>query len=309
MPLASQRGVPYCRDFCDAATPLTGMVCNVLGAVVVGAYKCVSCRLRLWWWRRLMAATWFPPGSHRIPFRGLTLSRSGGDCVSGNGPQSSLTPSDLSCQRGTGAAMFRVGARVDGPAGWRRGEEWREERHERCERGEERRQERRYSNRSPADRPAMSYPESDHCADVLERQRRATWRGARNMGVNLCCRFQIGPRPILVAAMRQITDWPHKLGIPEYAERFAENDIDMAVVPDLTDQPLKDLGVSLGHRLKMRRAMRDLGNPLVVAAAPSAPAATEPTRTRGPRRVRRYRSTLTIPWRSKVLHGRETKRG
>jgi SAM domain (Sterile alpha motif) len=53
----------------------------------------------------------------------------------------------------------------------------------------------------------------------------------------------------------------------ESAERFAENDIDMAVLPDLTDQYLKDLGVSLGHRLKMLRAIRDLsGVPLAVPA-------------------------------------------
>jgi hypothetical protein len=51
--------------------------------------------------------------------------------------------------------------------------------------------------------------------------------------------------------MRQIADRLEKLGMVEYAERFAENDIDMAVLPDLTDQHLKDLGTSLGHRLKM----------------------------------------------------------
>jgi class 3 adenylate cyclase len=78
--------------------------------------------------------------------------------------------------------------------------------------------------------------------------------------------------------MQQIADWLKKLGVSEYAERFAENDIDMAVLPDLTDQHLKDLGVSLGHRLKMLRAIRDLGGDSVVVAAPSAPAATEPTR-------------------------------
>jgi hypothetical protein len=103
--------------------------------------------------------------------------------------------------------------------------------------------------------------------------------------------------------MQQIADWLNTLGMSEYAERSAENDIDMAVLPDLTDQHLKDLGVSLGRRLKMLRAMRDLGNPLVVAAAPSAPTATEPTRTRGPRWVRRYRSPLPTPLLSKVLHG------
>jgi SAM domain (Sterile alpha motif) len=60
--------------------------------------------------------------------------------------------------------------------------------------------------------------------------------------------------------MQQIADWLKKLGMSEYAQRFAENDIDMAVLPDLTDQHLKDLGVSLGHRLKMQRAIRDLCN-------------------------------------------------
>ena len=49
--------------------------------------------------------------------------------------------------------------------------------------------------------------------------------------------------------MQQIADWLKKLGMSEYAERFAENDIDVAILPDLTDQNLKDLRVSLGHRL------------------------------------------------------------
>jgi class 3 adenylate cyclase/predicted ATPase len=78
--------------------------------------------------------------------------------------------------------------------------------------------------------------------------------------------------------MQQITDWLKKLGMSEYAERFAENDIDVAILPDLTDQHLKDLGVSLGHRLKMLRAIRDLDNASVAVTAPSAPVAAEPTR-------------------------------
>ena len=42
--------------------------------------------------------------------------------------------------------------------------------------------------------------------------------------------------------MQQIADWLKKLGMSEYAERFAENRIDFSVLPDLTDQHLKDLG-------------------------------------------------------------------
>jgi class 3 adenylate cyclase len=78
--------------------------------------------------------------------------------------------------------------------------------------------------------------------------------------------------------MQQILDWLKKLGMSEYAERFAENDIDMAVLPDLTDHHLKDLGVSLGHRLKMLRAIRDLSGASAAVTAPSAPMATESTR-------------------------------
>ena len=44
----------------------------------------------------------------------------------------------------------------------------------------------------------------------------------------------------------------------QYAQRFAENDISFSVLPDLTDQDLKELGVSLGHRRKMLRGHQDL---------------------------------------------------
>jgi hypothetical protein len=43
----------------------------------------------------------------------------------------------------------------------------------------------------------------------------------------------------LVAEMQQIVDWLKKLGMSENAES-AENDIDIAVLPDLTDQHLKE---------------------------------------------------------------------
>lgn len=81
-----------------------------------------------------------------------------------------------------------------------------------------------------------------------------------------------------MTAVQQIADWLKKLGMSEYAQRFAENDIDMAVLPDLTDQHLKDLGVSLGHRLKMLHAIRDLSNVSAAVTAPSALVDIEPTR-------------------------------
>ena len=36
--------------------------------------------------------------------------------------------------------------------------------------------------------------------------------------------------------MQQIADWLEKLGMSEYAQRFAENGIDLSVLPDLTDR-------------------------------------------------------------------------
>jgi class 3 adenylate cyclase len=58
--------------------------------------------------------------------------------------------------------------------------------------------------------------------------------------------------------MQQIADWLQKLGLGQYAQRFAENDITFAILPDLTDQDLKELGMaSLGHRRQLLRAIRE----------------------------------------------------
>src|SRR6201987_5829828 len=70
------------------------------------------------------------------------------------------------------------------------------------------------------------------------------------------------------APMQQIADWLEKLGMAEYAERFAENDIDFSILPELTDQELEKIGVrSLGHRRKILPA---------IAAFASAPATVVP---------------------------------
>src|SRR6516164_8272245 len=76
--------------------------------------------------------------------------------------------------------------------------------------------------------------------------------------------------------MHQIADWLKKLGMSEYAQRFAEERIEIDVLPELTDQDLERLSIPLGHRRRMLRAIREL------AGSPPAPsqtvAATEPTR-------------------------------
>jgi len=72
--------------------------------------------------------------------------------------------------------------------------------------------------------------------------------------------------------MKQISEWLDQLGMSEYAQRFAENGIDVSVLPHLTDQDLKDIGVLLGHRRKMLAAIAEPGD----NATPPRPAASEP---------------------------------
>jgi class 3 adenylate cyclase/tetratricopeptide (TPR) repeat protein len=71
--------------------------------------------------------------------------------------------------------------------------------------------------------------------------------------------------------MQQVTDWLERLGLGQYAQRFAENDISFAILPDLTDQDLKELGIaSLGHRRQLLGAIAKLGT-MGPAIAPASP--------------------------------------
>src|SRR5215472_6188115 len=83
--------------------------------------------------------------------------------------------------------------------------------------------------------------------------------------------------------MHQIADWLEKIGLGQYAQRFAENDIDFDILSDLTDQDLEKMGVtSVGHRRKLLRAIvnlkrgEEITRAVAVAAAPPArPRATD----------------------------------
>ena len=77
--------------------------------------------------------------------------------------------------------------------------------------------------------------------------------------------------------MQQIADWLEKLGMPEYSERFSENKIDVSVLPHLTDQDLKDIGVALGHRRKILAAIAEFAG---VAPAASKPVLAAEPKTR-----------------------------
>jgi class 3 adenylate cyclase/predicted ATPase len=67
---------------------------------------------------------------------------------------------------------------------------------------------------------------------------------------------------------KEISDWLEKLGMSEYAQRFAENDVDIEVLGDLTDADFDRLGVSIGHRRKLLKAIA-VGVPTAPEAPPS----------------------------------------
>src|SRR6185295_18345076 len=76
--------------------------------------------------------------------------------------------------------------------------------------------------------------------------------------------------------------WLRSLGLGKYEAAFRENEIDETVLPSLTEEHLKQLGVTaLGHRLKLLDAIAALrsnasGKPtsVDVATASSAPSAS-----------------------------------
>ncbi|MHC2736017.1 class 3 adenylate cyclase/ABC-type transport system involved in cytochrome c biogenesis ATPase subunit [Bradyrhizobium liaoningense] len=68
----------------------------------------------------------------------------------------------------------------------------------------------------------------------------------------------------------QIAEWLEKLGLGQYAERFVQNGIDVGVLPELMDEDFDKLGVLLGHRRKMLRAIVDL-DPAALIASPAPP--------------------------------------
>ena len=60
------------------------------------------------------------------------------------------------------------------------------------------------------------------------------------------------PLPIVGAPVMDIVVWLRSLGLGKYEAAFRENEIDETVLPSLTHETLKELGVTaVGHRLKL----------------------------------------------------------
>src|SRR5262249_27841753 len=86
---------------------------------------------------------------------------------------------------------------------------------------------------------------------------------------------------VIGSDMKDVADWLASIGLRGYAQRFIDNAVEFSVLRDLTEQDLKDLGVLLGHRRKILRAIAQLdgGTP-----APNALASEPMTRADAERR-------------------------
>ena len=57
--------------------------------------------------------------------------------------------------------------------------------------------------------------------------------------------------------MHEVEEWLEKLGLSEYAQRFAENNIDFSVLTDLNDLDLKELAPDLDKARDWREEIND----------------------------------------------------
>ena len=64
-----------------------------------------------------------------------------------------------------------------------------------------------------------------------------------------------------------IRRWLNDLGLGQYGDAFEQNDLDVDVLRDLSELDLEKIGVSLGHRKKLIRAIAALGPPSALRPA------------------------------------------
>ena len=104
-----------------------------------------------------------------------------------------------------------------------------------------------------------------------------------------------------------IVVWLRSLGLGKYEAAFRENDIDETVLPGLTHETLKELGVvSVGHRVKLLDAIAALrsdasaqGTSSNLKTAPAAPSVSRRPRRASPSdgdvlRPRRLNGALAV---------------
>jgi hypothetical protein len=90
-----------------------------------------------------------------------------------------------------------------------------------------------------------------------------------------------------------IVVWLRSLGLEQYEATFRDNAIDFSVLPDVTDQDLEKLGVLLGHRRELLRAIANL----------ETSGKTAPSASTVPASVDRSQAGVQRIWRAHCLQG------
>jgi predicted ATPase/class 3 adenylate cyclase len=80
--------------------------------------------------------------------------------------------------------------------------------------------------------------------------------------------------------MGELRDWLRSNRLEQYADAFEANDIDLDILPELTERDLEELGVSLGNRRRLMKAIagRGAGQPPPKPASPDGSGSGEAER-------------------------------
>jgi hypothetical protein len=99
-----------------------------------------------------------------------------------------------------------------------------------------------------------------------------------------------------------LESWLRSLGLERYEPIFRENAIDADLLHDLTEDHLREMGLPLGARLKLRKAI----NALVPGAKPIGPALT--VAPSGPPADTAERRQITVMFSDLVVLRQKTRR-
>src|SRR5215472_3568709 len=121
--------------------------------------------------------------------------------------------------------------------------------------------------RSLVAKPAAAY---DALCDI-----RSTSTSGRIIGSQALPCARTMRRRLAPERHEDIGDWLRRLGLERYEQAFRENEIDLRVLPELTVDDLKELGVAaIGHRRLLLKAIDDLAAGAGGGAAEDVPAAS-----------------------------------
>ena len=88
--------------------------------------------------------------------------------------------------------------------------------------------------------------------------------------------------------MEDLRQWLAGAGLEKYAETLAAADIDLEILPDLSDEDLKEIGLPVGARRKLQRHLGSTAEPDTSAttqpAGPGGPSTQEPLHDAGAQR-------------------------